>query len=190
MIHAIIFDCFGVLTTDGWKQIREEFFADDPASLQHSIDIDKAVNAGMMDYAAFINEISAMTGLAATELRSRMNGSAPNAALFEFIRDKLKPTYKIGMLSNAADNWLDELFEPWQVELFDQVVLSYQAGTVKPDPVMYQTIAQRLGVDEQECVFIDDSERYADAAKTTGMQAIWHQDTGRTITQLREVLHA
>lgn len=38
--------------------------------------------------------------------------------------DDLKPDYKIGFLSNAGANWLDELFI-WQ-QAFDEVVLSYQ----------------------------------------------------------------
>jgi epoxide hydrolase-like predicted phosphatase len=189
-MKAIIFDCFGVLTADGWKQLREEFFADDPERMQHSIDIDKAVNAGYMGYDEFIREIAHMTKLREAEVRSRLNGSVPNRMLFDYIRDELKPHYKIGMLSNAADNWLDKLFEPWQVQLFDEVMLSYQVGMVKPDPAMYQMIANRLGVLPADCVFVDDSERYVVAAADLGMQAIYHQDTPATIARIKELLHA
>ena len=190
MIQAVIFDCFGVLTTDGWKQIREMYFAQDSELLQRSLDMDKAVNVGMTSYDEFLKEISDMTGLSYAEVNSRLNGKSPNTQLFDYIRRELKPHYKIGMLSNAADNWLTELFEPDQVALFDEAVLSYQVGMVKPEPAMYEQIATKLGVLPENCLFIDDSERYCTAAKETGMEAIWHQDTAATIEQIREKLYA
>ena len=189
-MRAVIFDCFGVLTTDGWKQLREEFFAHDNAKMQHAIDIDKAVNAGYINYDEFIAEIVRMSGLSERDVRDRLNGSMPNKMLFEYIRDELKPDYKIGMLSNAAGDWLNELFEPWQVRLFDEAVLSYQVGAVKPEPAMYQAVLERLGVMPEESVFIDDSERYVAAAQDLGMQGIYHQDTNQTIAKLKELLHA
>jgi len=190
MIKAVIFDCFGVLTTDGWKQIREEYFANDEAKHQRSRDMDKAVNAGMSYYDEFLEEISDMTGLPIDEVRQRLTGSAPNKLLFDFIRDELAGKYKIGMLSNAAGNWLDEMFEPWQVKLFDEAVLSYEVGTAKPDPVIYQTIIDRLGVLPKEAIFIDDSERYCVAAEDLGIKAIYHQDTNKTITKIKELISA
>ncbi len=189
-MQAIIFDCFGVLTTDGWKQLREEYFSHDAKKLQHAIDMDKAVNAGFMEYDDFIREISTMSGLAEPEVRRRMNGSAPNSALFHYIRSVLKPQYKIGMLSNAADNWLDSMFEKWQVDLFDEAVLSYQIGAAKPDTRMYQAITERLGVDYEECLFIDDSEHYVSAATDLGMKGIYHTDTNQTINKISEHIHA
>lgn len=190
MIKAVIFDCFGVMTTDGWKQIRETYFAQDPALLQHSLDMDKAVNAGMMSYERFLAEISEMTGLSLSKVNARLNGKASNTTLFDFIREELKPGYKIGMLSNAADDWLDELFEPEQVAVFDGVVLSYQTGMVKPELAIYELIATKLGALPTECLFIDDSERYCTAAREVGMHAIWHKNTNETIAKIKEVLYA
>lgn len=190
MIKAVIFDCFGVLTTDGWKQIREEFFADDEDRNRRCSDMDKAVNAGVSDYDEFLEEISDMSGLPVTEVRQRMNGSAPNKRLFDFIHDELEGKVKIGMLSNAAANWLDELFEPWQVKLFDEVVLSYEVGTVKPDPAIYQMIVNRLGVLPEEAIFVDDSERYCVAAQDLGIAAVYHQNTNETIARIKELISA
>lgn len=190
MIKAVIFDCFGVLTTDGWKQIREEYFSHDEMLLQRSNDMDKAVNAGMMEYEDFLAEIGNMTGLTRDVVRGRMNISAPNQMLFAYIKGELNGRVKIGMLSNAAANWLDDLFDPWQVQLFDAAVLSYETGTVKPDAVMYQTVLNRLDVDASEVIYIDDSERYVTAAQDLGMQGIYHTDTNQTIARIRELIHA
>ena len=190
MIKAVIFDCFGVLTTDGWKQIREQYFAQDEDKLRHAHDIDRAVNAGMMEYVEFITEISSMTGLTTEDVRQQLDGAVPNNILFEYIRDSLKPNYKIGMLSNAAADWLKDLFEPWQAGLFDEVVLSFETGLVKPDARIYTLITNQLGVESQECLFIDDNEHYCTAAEQLGITAIYHQDTHETIAKIQELLRA
>jgi len=190
MIKAIIFDCFGVLSTDGWKQIREEYFARDEETMRRAMDMDKAVNAGMMSLDEFYAEIAATSGLSEEEVRKRIDGNSPNRLLLDFIRDELKPKFKIGMLSNAAANWLGELFEPEQVKLFDEVLLSYEIGAVKPEAVMYTTIVARLGMQPEECLFIDDLERYCEAAKNLGMQAIYHHDTHDTIAKIKEIVGA
>lgn len=119
-----------------------------------------------------------------------VDANGANETLFEFIRDELKQRYKIGMLSNAGGNVLDMLFEPWQVQLFDEVVLSYQTGMVKPDPGIYELTAHRLGVSTDECIFVDDIQRYCDAAIDMGMKAIWHQDTAETIKKIKELIDA
>lgn len=188
MIQAVIFDCFGVLTTDGWKALRQEFFGSERADWP--LEMDKAVNMGVINYDEFIAKISDKTGLSINEIRDRMNHPSPNTVLLDFIRNELKPQHKIGMLSNAADNWLGDFFTSAQNELFDQVVLSYQVGMVKPDPRMYDTIAMRLGVANDECLFVDDIERYCTAAKDQGMTTIWHQNTEQTIAEIQRLLDA
>lgn len=190
MIKAVIFDCFGVLTTDGWRQIREEFFADNKQLMQQALDLDKAVNAGMLEYDDFLQGISNLSGLSVTDVRERLGKSVPNKLLFENIKNNLKPHFKIGLLSNAADDWLEELFEPWQRELLDDAVLSYSTGLVKPDPAIYNLAATRLGVGADECIFIDDIERYCAAASDVGMHSVWHTDTPQTIRKIEELTRA
>lgn len=190
MIKAVIFDCFGVLTTDGWRQIREEYFADDAQLMQQALDLDKAVNAGMLEYDDFLKGISNLSGLPAAEVQGRLGKSVPNKLLFDYIKSNLKPHFKIGLLSNAADDWLDELFEPRQRELLDDAVLSYATGLVKPDPAMYHLAASRLEVTPEECIFIDDIERYCVAAGEVGMHSVWHTDSPQTIRRIEEIIHA
>lgn len=190
MIRAVIFDCFGVLTTDGWKQLREEFFSGDEDKIQRALDIDRAVNIGVMDYESFVRGVSDLTQLSETETRRRLKGNVPNKVLFEFIRNDLKAHHKIGMLSNMAGDWLNDLFDSEQVELFDAIVLSYRVGMVKPDSQIYRLIAENLGVLPEECIFIDDVERYCSAAKDAGMNAVYHTDTNETITKIKELISA
>lgn len=190
MISAVIFDCFGVLSTGWWEQLCEEFFSHDESLKKRARDINRAVNAGHMSYEEYLDEICRMSGLTMRELKERTSDMSPNRLLFDYIRDELKPKYKIGMLSNAASNWLKDLFEPDQVSLFDAILLSYEVGAVKPDAIMYTTVANRLGVPIDECLFIDDVDTYCQAAKGQGMQAIHHTDTNQTIAEIKEIIGA
>lgn len=113
---------------------------------------------------------------------------APNAPLLEYIRDSVKPHYAIGMLSNAAENWLDTIFEPWHIALFDEVVLSCDVGATKPEAIMYETIAVKLGSLPEECLFIDDQPRFVTGAQDIGMKGIVYTQTRSFIHEFEEAV--
>lgn len=190
MIKAVIFDCFGVLATDGWLPFRDKYFGDKPELLEEARANNIRVDSGIMAYEDFVEWLAEGADVSQSEVRRHIEGSVPNEALFEYIRDDLKPKYKIGMLSNAGANWLDTMFEPWQVALFDEVVLSYEVGAVKPQSVMYETAAIRLGVLPEETVFIDDIDVFVEAAKQYGMKGVHYREPNQTIAELRKMLNA
>ena len=190
MIKAVIFDCFGVLAYDGWLAFREKYFDDNPAVLERAMTSNKHVDAGLISYDDFVREIAGLANVSEAQTRSILEKTPPNEKLFDYIRKSLKPKYKIGMLSNAGDNWLSDIFERSQIDLFDEIVLSYQLGVIKPDPIMYQTIANRLGVLPGECIFIDDQQRYVDGAVQLGMQGIHFEDTSQTIAKIEGYINA
>lgn len=177
MIKAVVFDCFGVLIEDGWRKLREERFLNDVVKLAKAHEIDDMVNAGLMSYEEFIDSVAELAGLSNVDVLERFKKVMVNDELFDFIRDKVKSNYKIGLLSNAADNWLDQFFKPWQVELFDAVTLSYEIGFVKPDRRIYETISSKLGLEFEEILFTDDQLRYCKAATKLGIQTIHFETT-------------
>lgn len=190
MVQAVIFDCFGVLATDGWLPFRERYFGHDPELLERATASNKKVDAGLHHYDDFIDEIAEMAGITPAKARQQIENNVPNEALFDYIMKEVKPKYKLGFLSNAGQNWLHDIFTPEQIALFDAIVLSCDIGAIKPDPVTYETIATRLGVLPENCVFVDDQPWYCDGARAVGMQAIWYEDTSQIIVALREILRA
>ena len=183
MIRAVIFDCFGVLTTEGWFAFCETYLQDaDKRSEAQAIH--DQMNAGYIAYDAYISNVAELTNLTVQEVHKLVTASVANESLFEYIRDVLKPHYKIGMLSNAGANWLDDLFQAWQVALFDGIALSYEMGVIKPDARAYTIAAARLGMLPEECLFIDDHLGYVESAKAVGMQAIEFTDTKTCIATL------
>ncbi len=190
MIQAVVFDCFGVLAYDGWLAFKEMYFDGKPDLLEKAIDSNRRSDVGLIPYQDFVHDIAMLAGIEDHKAQAILENNPPNEKLFAYIRDVLKPNYKIGLLSNASANWLEQIFAPWQVALFDEAVLSYQVGAIKPAPVMYETVATRLGLLPEECVFIDDQPRFVTGAIETGMQAFTFEDTATTIAKIEELLHA
>ena len=187
MIKAIIFDCFGVLTaTDGWSSFKLKYFNHDPLLLEQATSLNKQADAGLITYDDFISEVAVLAGVSEQQARVIVDDNSPNPALFDYITD-LKPHYKIGILSNAAANWLSELFSPAQVALFDATLLSYETGLIKPQPEIYELMAERLGLEPNECVFIDDQERCTTGAREVGMAAIWYRDFDQMKQELEQL---
>lgn len=59
-----------------------------------------------------------------------------------------------------------------EVMFFDDYVLSYEVGFIKPDPRIYGLALDKAGVPPDECVFIDDRSENIEAARQMGMETI------------------
>lgn len=187
VISAVIFDCFGVLASDGWLPFKARYFQDSPELNLQATLLNKAVDAGTASYNDFIHQVAQMAGLPEDVARHQIENNIPDEKLFTYIKE-LKQHYKIGLLSNAGDNWLGDIFTPEQVTLFDAAVFSYEVGTIKPDARMYETIAERLQVKLQECVFVDDQPRYVTGAQAVGMRAVLYADAEQFEQELPALL--
>lgn len=188
MIHAIIFDCFGVLTNDGWRDLRHTY-GTTPELLEQFTYLDRVVNDGQMSYDKFVHEVSQLVEISADEVNKLFNERHNNMELLAYIRDELKPHYEIALLSNAADNWLDEFFSPEQTALFDPIVLSCDVGVIKPDREIYEITLQKLAEKPEDCVFIDDVPAYCDTAQKLGMHTIIYEDFATMKRMLEAMLH-
>ena len=49
---------------------------------------------------------------------------------------------------------------------------SYKLGLLKPDPLIYQTVQQKLGVEFNQLIFIDDKEKNVISAQNLGIHGI------------------
>jgi epoxide hydrolase-like predicted phosphatase len=113
-----------------------------------------------------------------------------NWELLDFIR-LLHPRYKVGLLSNAWDDLRQTLHERWNIDgLFDEMIISAKEKMVKPDPRIFHLALERLGVQPEEAIFIDDIAENVEAARREGMLAIQYQDTQKTLDELNHYLSA
>ena len=188
MIKAIIFDCFGVLTEDGWLAFLRQHFPEGSEAREEALSLNHQVDAGLIGYEDHLEEVARLSGETKQAVRGALETTVPNEQLLRFIATDLKPHYKIGLLSNVSGDWLQRLFTDEQIALFDATALSYELGVTKPHPRAYQTIVQRLGIEPQEAIFTDDQERYVTGAKEQGIHGIVFQNTAQFTRDLSETL--
>jgi epoxide hydrolase-like predicted phosphatase len=186
MIKAIVFDCFGVLTTDKWKAFMSTLPVDQKTPAHN---INHEYDGGHITKAMFIARIKELTGRDPGEVEAARNGDLTrNVELLHYIA-KLKQNYKIGLLSNIATNWVRERFLSAEEQaLFDEMIFSFEVGVTKPDHRIFELACQRLGVETDEAIMVDDIEAYCDAAQQTGMQAIVYSDFAQMKAELEKML--
>ncbi|HEU5044134.1 MAG TPA: HAD family phosphatase [Nocardioidaceae bacterium] len=101
----------------------------------------------------------------------------------------LRPSYKTAILSNSADGARREEQRRYGFEdLVDEIVYSHEVGLAKPDARIYRLTEQRLGVQPEEVVFVDDVLTNVEAARELGWTAVHHVDTAETIAEVTRIL--
>ena len=89
--------------------------------------------------------------------------------------EQLSRDVRIALLTNNGPLTRDAFDElaPDTLRLFEpHLFFSYEFGTKKPDPAIFRSVAQRLGVEPRECLFVDDKPHNARGAREAGMTGI------------------
>lgn len=184
MTKAIFFDCFGVLTTDYWK----EFVAtlpDDQVGPARALMYEH--DAGRINKSELVKQVKNLTGQPLRRVEGLFEQvESKNTELLAYI-EKLKHSYKIGLISNIGSNWVREsLLDDDEQYLFDEMIFSFETRLSKPDPEIFKLAADRIGEKLTDCVLIDDSESYCAAATGLGMQVVVYEN----FEQMKRVLSA
>lgn len=86
------------------------------------------------------------------------------------------------LVSNATSRLEDDLADLGIV--VDAIVNTSRIGWAKPDPRVYAHAAAVAGVAPERCLFVDDTEKNAVAAREAGMTGLYY----RSAADLREAL--
>ncbi|MBC8507016.1 MAG: HAD family phosphatase [Anaerolineales bacterium] len=81
-------------------------------------------------------------------------------------------------LKNKCDFW----------DKFEGIVISGQVNMVKPEPEIYQYLLSEYQLDPATCVFIDDSPKNIEVARSIGMNGIVFTDVQSCRQELRAML--
>ena len=82
---------------------------------------------------------------------------------------------RVGLLSNTCHahwDWIQRAKFPVLDFLFDATVLSFEVGSMKPAPEIYQAAEQAAGVPTDRILFLDDRHENVEAAKSFGWNAV------------------
>jgi putative hydrolase of the HAD superfamily len=112
--------------------------------------------------------------------------SAFDEGMHEVMRAARRAGLRTGLLSNSwgAASYPRHLFP----DLFDAVVISAEVGMRKPEDRIFRLAAEVLGLQPDECVFIDDMQDNVAAARAVGLVAVLHRGVDQTREQLAGLL--
>ena len=192
MIKAMIFDIGGViLNLDGMKdKLLEVFHPDDIDEFWQKLSVMEAPLAR-----AEINE-EEFWKLADKEFNAKVPTDKDfwldnfrsmmkiNEEMLDII-SRLKGRYKLGVISNINDSDANVVRDIGILKDIDEVILSYEVKMAKDDKRIFQMSADRLKVDVEECVFIDDVEEWIENCRKTGMKAILFESNEKLIDDLK-----
>lgn len=81
--------------------------------------------------------------------------------------------WKLGLASSSPRTLIDlVLSKSGLLEYFSAILSTEEIGRGKPEPDVYLTVAQRLGVDPKDCTAVEDSTNGLISAHRAGMRVI------------------
>lgn len=198
MIKTVIFDLGGVLVrTDNREprtKLAEKFDMsyDDLSALVYGCESAEMATRGEITAEEHKETVLSELGLPPGTFPAFGDefwaGDSLDRQLVEFIKS-LRGEYKIVLLSNAWDDLRDMLINQWEIDgIFDQIFISAELKTYKPDPEIFQILIESLDQDPAELIFIDDFPENIVAARKAGINAVHFNNREQALAELAEYL--
>lgn len=96
--------------------------------------------------------------------------------------------HRLGVLSNTNSiHWRHVMSGrfPFLGELFEHYVTSFEAGSMKPDPVIYRQALARVTLPAGQVFFVDDRAENVAGALAEGMDAVAYVDHSTLVADLQ-----
>jgi len=104
------------------------------------------------------------------------------------IMERLKVNYELVLLSNTdvmRFGFIKQKFP--EVMIFDEYVLSFEIGFMKPHPQIYKEALRKSGAKARECVFIDDLKENILGAEELALKGILFESPTNLESTLKEI---
>ena len=109
-----------------------------------------------------------------------------DTAMCELARS-LKGSYRLFLLSNVNRLHFDHIMKRFDIiTIFDEVILSFVVGAIKPDRVIFDDVVKRAGGDSSKVLYIDDREDLTREARLLGIDAIRFEGVDSLTEQLKQ----
>ena len=172
MIKAIIFDYYGVLTTDKYLT----WLGRNPdVQAKHAEEIEalsQAQDAGLTAD-EFFGQLAKIAGQPESAIRGEFDiHGVAHQGLVDYIRHLRRKGLKTAILSNSPSSLYAEVAKHHLTRLFEVVLCSEEAGVTKPDPKIYEMVLKRLGLSAPEAIFVDDREYNVRGAEAIGIEGV------------------
>ena len=195
MIRTVLFDLGNVLLYFS----HERMFAQMGALCEHTGEAVRELlltsgtyvdlECGRLSRPEFHRRFQQLTGHAMDRrklMRAVSDIFTPNESILPVL-DELKASgHRLVLLSNTNAAHVAFIQERFDVlTRFDECVLSYEVGAMKPDPPMFEAALRAIQCEPMECFYTDDVGEYVERARGYGLQAEVFIDTRTLLAHLQ-----
>lgn len=110
-----------------------------------------------------------------------------NAELLSFFTPLRKLGYQVAIFSNAASERREQLEQNGIAKLVDDVVISGEIGFQKPHEEAFAVLFEKLGVEPEDVIFVDDRKKSLEKADQIGYTPILFQNNAQLLAALRDL---
>jgi len=190
MIGIILFDWGGVLAPDAIEKAARifsmELGIDEGEFLKDMDDWSISYSKGESTK-SFYENLEKKYGVPANiiEMTER---AVPPWEVFGIAKDLKKKGYTIGILSNQVNPRTDSIRNTFDISFFDYAFFSNEVGLMKPYKNFFEYALREMGVDAENCLFVDDHEENTKTAEKLGFKTILFKDISSFKQELIEFL--
>ncbi len=183
-IKAVIFDFFGVISSEVAPFWFSERFPDDEAKRLKDEYMSPADRGDVSEEELF-EALSRLTGESAAKIEADFERRVCiNKEMVELI-EALGKSCKTALLSNAMAAWLEDILIKNDLNrLFEVKIISGTLRIIKPEREIFEAALKKLGIKAEEAIFIDDNIKNVNGAKAVGINGILYTDMKSLISEL------
>ena len=187
MISRIVFDFFGVISSEVAPFIFGEVFSDEEAPRLKEEYMQPADRGAITEEQMYENLARLFSRTPEDMEEEYLRRAVIDRDMVAYI-EELRKTYRVCLLSNAQSDYLRKVFDREDLDrLFDRKVVSGDVRMIKPYPEIFEHLLSLVGIEPSEAVFIDDNPRNVEGARAVGMNAILYTDLASLKSELSEM---
>ena len=169
---GLVFDFFGVISSEAAPFWFEEHMSREEGRMLEEKYV-RPADKGKMTQEELFKNLSDISGIKAEEIEANwLSRARINSDVVDLVKE-LKGSYRLGLLTNAFSPFFTTVLERSGVkDLFEEIVMSSETGYAKPEPEMYRAILEKMNLEPEEVLMIDDNPKNVEGAKNIGMSAV------------------
>ena len=198
-IKAAVFDIGGVLEltpSTGWREAWEKKLELRPGGLREKMyNTWRAGSIGTITLTDVITQTAEILSISKAQVNEMMNDlwieylGTLNQELYDYFKN-LHSNYQTAILSNSFVGAREKEQEKYAFgDNCDFIIYSHEVGMSKPDPKIYQLTCQRLELEPNEIIFVDDTPVILKGAQDCGMHGVLFKNNEQTIRDIEDLLN-
>lgn len=194
---AMIFDVGGVLVEWNPKHLFSKMFAGEEEKMDRflsevcsadwnsrqdlGLPFSQAIAEREQDYPEYAPYIRAYFERWDETVKGEVSGTV------EIVKALRDAGYTLHILSNWSAETYEMILKRFEfLGWFDEVIVSGRVGLIKPGREIFDLMLRRIGLEANQCLFIDDSSINISAANALGFQTVHFRSAQQLLAELGE----